>query len=86
MVKKEGDELVLGKQQFHAVALAPTSPGLSDLHDEKHAELMRLVKEADIEVSCDLNNNASMGFVAQSRLPLVVASRHDRTQGREDVL
>ena len=59
-IKKDCDGSALGKQQIHAVALVPTSPGLGDLHDKKNVDLKRLVKDAGVEANCDLNNNASM--------------------------
>ena len=58
--KKDNEAFVLGKQQVHAIALAPTNVGLTDLHDKKNADLKRLVKDAGIEADCDLTNNASL--------------------------
>lgn len=73
VVKKDNDDFVLGKPQVHAIALAPTNAGLSDLHDKKNADLKRLIKDAGIETDCDLNNNASMRQALWSKARLASA-------------
>lgn len=59
-IKRENDELSLGKQEIHAVALHPTGEGVSDLHQKKNSELKIQVRQAGVDGDCDLTNNASM--------------------------
>ena len=59
-IKRDPNGASLGKSLIHAIALAPQGPGLGDLHEKKNADLKRLVREAGLEETCDLTNNASM--------------------------
>ena len=58
----KGDDATrkIGAASPRAFAFHPTTQDLDALHGLKNAKLKRLVREAGIEGSCDLNNNASM--------------------------
>lgn len=60
LIKRDTNGPVFGKSLIQAIAWAPQGSGLGDLHEKKNTDLKRLVREAGIEESCDLNNNASM--------------------------